>query len=163
MATEPAQQRLEIERKFLVTSQAWRQGAQSRRLVQGYLSRDPERTVRVRIDGEKAALTIKGKSAGATRAEFEYEIPLGDAELLLPLCLSPLIDKVRHIVMHEGHRWEIDEFSGDNAPLIVAELELSSEDEAFARPEWLGAEVTDDARYFNSQLAVHPYSRWDKP
>lgn len=153
----------EIERKFLVTSDEWRGKAQSRRLVQGYLSRDPERTVRVRIDGDKAALTIKGKSAGATRAEFEYEIPLGDAELLLPLCLSPLIDKVRHIVIHEGHRWEIDEFAGDNAPLIVAELELSSEDEAFARPEWLGAEVTDDARYFNSQLAVHPYSRWDKP
>ncbi len=150
----------EIERKFLVTSDEWRAGAQSRRLVQGYLSRDPERTVRVRIDGEKAALTIKGKSAGATRAEFEYEIPLADAELLLPLCLSPLIDKVRHLVMHEGHQWEIDEFASDNAPLIVAELELSSEDEAFARPEWLGAEVTDDARYFNSQLAVKPYSRW---
>ena len=153
----------EIERKFLVTSDEWRAGAQSRRLVQGYLSRDPERTVRVRIDGEKAALTIKGKSAGATRAEFEYEIPLADAELLLPLCLSPLIDKVRHLVEHEGHHWEIDEFSGDNAPLVVAELELSSEEEAFARPAWLGAEVTDDARYFNSQLAVNPYSRWAKP
>lgn len=150
----------EIERKFLVTSDAWRAGAQSRRLVQGYLSRDPERTVRVRIDGEKAALTIKGKSAGATRAEFEYAIPLGDAELLLPLCLSPLIDKVRHEVRHEGHLWEIDEFAGENAPLIVAELELSSEDEAFAKPSWLGDEVTDDARYFNSQLAVHPYSKW---
>lgn len=162
MSKEPAKQRLEIERKFLVTSDAWRETAQSRRLVQGYLSRDPERTVRVRIDGEKAALTIKGKSAGATRAEFEYEIPLGDAELLLPLCLSPLIDKIRHEVRHAGHLWEIDEFAGENAPLIVAELELASEGEAFERPSWLGDEVTDDARYFNSQLAVKPYSKWNK-
>ena len=153
----------EIERKFLMASgagDAWRAGATSRRLIQGYLSRDPERTVRVRIDEASAFLTIKGKSSGATRAEFEYPIPLADAELLLPLCLSPLIDKTRHVVMHEGHRWEIDEFFGDNAPLIVAELELSSEDEPFARPPWLGAEVTDDPRYFNSQLAVNPYARW---
>jgi adenylate cyclase len=153
----------EIERKFLVTSDAWRAGAASRRLVQGYLSREPERTVRVRVDGEKAALTIKGKSTGATRAEFEYEIPRADAEAMLPLCLPPLIDKTRHEVIHEGHRWEIDEFAGANAPLIVAELELSSEDEAFARPPWLGAEVTDDRRYFNSNLATHPYSTWETP
>lgn len=154
----------EIERKFLLASgvagDAWRAGAQRRRIVQGYLSRDPERTVRVRIDETSAFLTIKGKSAGATRAEFEYAIPLADAELLLPLCLSPLIDKTRHVVTHEGHRWEIDEFFGDNAPLIVAELELASEDEPFARPPWLGEEVTHDPRYFNSQLAVHPYARW---
>jgi adenylate cyclase len=154
----------EIERKFLlatgVASDTWRIGATSRRLVQGYLSRDPERTVRVRIDEDSAFLTIKGKNAGATRAEFEYSIPLADAELLLPLCLSPRIDKTRHHVVFEGHRWEIDEFFGDNAPLIVAELELASEAETFARPPWLGAEVTDDPRYFNSQLAVNPYSRW---
>lgn len=150
----------EIERKFLVTSDAWRAGASSRRLVQGYLSRDPERTVRVRLDGDRAALTIKGKNQGATRAEFEYSIPAADAELMLALCLPPLIDKTRHEVVHDGHRWEIDEFAGDNAPLIVAELELGSENEAFSRPPWLGREVTDDPRYFNSQLAVNPYSRW---
>jgi CYTH domain-containing protein len=153
----------EIERKFLLHPDAgltWRAGASSRRLVQGYLSRDPERTVRVRLDGDTAALTIKGKNQGATRVELEYPIPLADAQLLLPLCLPPLIDKVRHVVLHAGHRWEIDEFAGDNAPLIVAELELTSEDEAFERPPWLGREVTDDPRYFNSQLAVHPYSAW---
>jgi adenylate cyclase len=153
----------EIERKFLLAADAgesWRTGATSRRLVQGYLSRDPQRTVRVRIDETSAFLTIKGQSTGATRAEFEYAIPLTDAERLLALCLPPLIDKTRHLVIHEGHRWEIDEFFGDNAPLIVAELELASEDEAFARPPWLGAEVTDDPRYFNSQLAMSPYGRW---
>ncbi len=155
----------EIERKFLLAEgvgDSWRTGATSRRLVQGYLSRDPERTVRVRLDGDTAALTIKGKSAGATRAEFEYSIPAADAETLLKLCLPPLIDKVRHEVLHEGHRWEIDEFAGANSPLIVAELELASEDEAFAKPPWLGKEVTDDARYFNSKLAEQPYSEWGK-
>jgi adenylate cyclase len=155
----------EIERKFLLADAAeakdsWRAGATSRRLVQGYLSRDPERTVRIRLDGEAAFLTIKGKSVGATRVELEYPVPLADAEALLALCLPPLIDKTRHVVIHQGHRWEIDEFAGANAPLIVAELELSSEDEPFARPPWLGQEVTDDPRYFNSQLAVKPYSEW---
>jgi CYTH domain-containing protein len=155
----------EIERKFLLHPEAgetWKKGASSRRLVQGYLSRDPERTVRVRLDGDAAWLTIKGKSQGASRVELEYPIPRADAEVLLGLCLPPLIDKVRHVVVFEGKRWEIDEFSGENAPLVVAELELSSEDEAFASPPWLGREVTDDARYFNSNLAVTPYARWPK-
>lgn len=151
----------EIERKFLVTSDAWRAGATSRRLVQGYLTRDPERTVRVRRDGDTAFLTIKGKSVGATRVELEYPIPVADADALLALCLPPLIDKIRHVIEHAGHRWEVDEFFGDNAPLIVAELELSSEDEAFAPPPWLGREVTDDRRYFNSNLATTPYSKWN--
>jgi adenylate cyclase len=150
----------EIERKFLVSSQAWRVGATGRRLVQGYLSREPERTVRIRIDGDAGFLTIKGKSAGASRAEFEYPIPLVDAHTILALCLPPLIDKQRYLVEFSGKRWEIDEFSGDNAPLVIAELELADEDEAFEAPPWLGQEVTHDPRYFNSQLAVTPYSRW---
>ena len=151
---------VEIERKFLLAGEGWRGQGDAVLLRQGYLCSDPSRVVRVRVEGAQGTFTIKGKSSGATRAEFEYPIPLADAELLLPLCLSPLIDKTRHVVMHEGHRWEIDEFFGDNAPLIVAELELSSEDEPFTRPPWLGAEVTDDPRYFNSQLAVNPYARW---
>lgn len=154
---------IEIERKFLLHPYAgdtWRKGARSRRLVQGYLSRDAERTVRVRIDGEAAMLTIKGKSKGASRTELEYAIPLADAEILIGMCLPSIIDKVRHEVMFEGKRWEIDEFSGDNAGLIVAEIELASEDERFASPSWLGREVTDEARYFNSHLAITPYSTW---
>ncbi|MEZ4363567.1 MAG: CYTH domain-containing protein [Kofleriaceae bacterium] len=150
----------EIERKFLVLDDSWRDGAAGRRLVQGYLCRDPERTVRVRLDGERGLLTIKGQSQGAARAEFEYEVPRADAEALLSMCLPPLIDKRRYEVEHEGARWEIDEFLGDNAPLVVAELELASEDASFERPPWLGREVTDDPRYFNSQLAQTPYSRW---
>jgi adenylate cyclase len=150
----------EIERKFLVTSEAWRLGAVGRRLVQGYLGRDPERSVRVRIDGAGGFVTIKGKTLGASRAEFEYPIPLADAEAMLQLCLTPLIDKTRYRVVVDGKHWEIDEFGGDNAPLVIAELELSSEDEAFARPPWLGEEVTHDPRYFNSQLTISPYSRW---
>jgi adenylate cyclase len=130
--------------------------------VQGYLSREPERTVRVRLDGAAGFLTIKGKNAGASRAEFEYPIPLADAEALLQLCLPPLVDKTRYEVVVDGKRWEIDEFAGANAPLIVAELELGSEAETFTSPPWLGQEVTHDPRYYNSQLAVTPYSLWPK-
>lgn len=151
----------EIERKFLLASDAWRADAgPGTRLVQGYLTRDPERTVRVRLAGEAAFLTIKGKTTGATRLEIELPLTRTQAEALLPLCLPPLIDKVRYEVFVDGKRWEIDEFAGDNAPLIVAELELTSEDEAFAKPPWLGREVTDDPRYYNSRLAEEPYARW---
>lgn len=150
---------IEIERKFLVTGTAWRQGA-GVRFSQGYLNRDKERTVRVRLAGEKAFLTIKGVSAGASRAEFEYEIPASDAEQLLELSDGPVIEKVRRVIQLEGGTWEVDEFLGENAGLVVAEIELQSEDEAFARPEWLAEEVTHDARYFNSSLATHPFSRW---
>ncbi len=152
---------VEIERKFLVKGDAWRNdsGVLYR---QGYLNRDKLRTVRVRIAGEAAFLTIKGKSTGATRAEFEYSIPIEDAQALLALCDGPLIEKTRYLVLHAGHRWEVDEFAGDNAGLVVAELELTSEDETFESPSWLGAEVTHDARYFNSNLATQPFCAWSK-
>lgn len=149
----------EIERKFLVTGEAWR-SADGVRLIQGYLNRDKARTVRVRVAGEQAFLTIKGPTHGATRAEFEYEIPLAEAESLLLLCDGPVIEKFRHIIEYRGFTWEVDEFFGDNAGLVVAEIELDSEDQAFERPQWLGEEVTEDTRYFNSNLAAHPYRLW---
>ncbi len=149
----------EIERKFLVTGSGWRQ-PRPRRLVQGYLNRDRERTVRVRIDGEQGFLTVKGVTTGATRSEFEYAIPLPDAEHLLALCETPPIHKLRHAVAFEGMRWDVDEFLGDNAGLVVAEIELADESQPFARPAWLGEEVTRDPRYFNSNLATHSYVTW---
>ncbi len=150
---------VEIERKFLVMGDAWRNdsGVLYR---QGYLNRDKARTVRIRIAGAAAFLTVKGKSTGATRAEFEYPVPLEDAQALLALSDGPLIEKTRYIVMHVGHRWEVDDFAGDNTGLVVAELELSAEDEPFEAPAWLGAEVTHDARYFNSSLATRPFCTW---
>ena len=152
---------LEIERKFLVQGQAWRQPAESQtRFSQGYLSRDPARTVRVRLAGERAFLTIKGATVGATRAEFEYEIPPADAAQLLALCDGPVVDKIRHVLWVGGLCWEVDEFLGANAGLVVAEIVLQSEDQAFERPAWLGAEVTGDARYVNANLAVRPYGSW---
>lgn len=150
---------IEIERKFLVAGTGWRTTG-GQRIVQGYLNRDKQRTVRVRIAGSQAFLTIKGLSTGATRAEFEYPISLADAEALLALCDGPLIDKIRHRVDHAGLVWEIDEFSGDNAGLVVAEVELSSEGQAVALPPWVTTEVTTDSRYFNSSLAAHPFNRW---
>jgi adenylate cyclase len=153
---------IEIERKFLVVGTDWRQG-QGTRFQQGYLNRDKERTVRVRLAGDRAFLTIKGRATGVVRAEFEYAIPVNDAEQLLKLCDGPLIEKFRYLVVHEGSTWEVDEFLGDNAGLVVAEIELQSEDQAFARPPWLGREVTGDPRYFNSSLAVNPYRAWGAP
>lgn len=150
---------IEIERKFLVVGSAWRQGA-GVRFSQGYLNRDKDRTVRVRLAGEQAFLTIKGRSAGASRAEFEYEVPLADGQQLLQLCERPLIEKIRRVLAHEGNTWEVDEFLGENAGLVVAEIELQSEDQAFARPEWLGEEVTSDSRYFNSSLSLNPFGQW---
>ena len=154
---------IEIERKFLVVGDAWRQ-APATAYAQGYLNRDKRRTVRVRIVEDAAWLTVKGASTGATRAEFEYAIPLADAQALLALCDGPLVRKRRRVVVHAGATWEIDEFEGDNAGLVVAEIELASEDQAFEPPPWLGAEVTHDPRYFNSNLAAAPYSTWrDRP
>lgn len=150
---------LEIERKFLVQGTAWAT-ANGRRLTQGYLNRDKRRTVRVRVDGELGYLTIKGESVGATRTELEYPIPVADAQALLDLCDGPLIDKTRHTVVHAGMVWEVDEFHGDNQGLVVAEVELTHEAQAFESPPWLGVEVTHDARYFNSALVNHPYSCW---
>ena len=152
---------VEIERKFLVEGDAWRTLGESTVLRQGYLSTDATRTVRVRIDGERAFLTIKGKSVGASRGEWEYPIPVPEAaELLDTLCQQPLVEKVRHRIPNGPHTWEVDEFLGANAGLVVAEIELASEDEAFEQPDWIGREVTGDARYFNSRLISHPYSQW---
>lgn len=150
---------LEIERKFLVTGDAWR-AAPRKHIAQGYLNRDKARTVRVRIAGEAAFITVKGENKGATRPEFEYAIPLADARELLALCEQPVIEKHRYVVEHKGYTWEIDEFLGANLGLVVAEIELGSEDEAFAKPDWIGEEVTQDARYYNSNLSLHPYSAW---
>ena len=153
----------EIERKFLVTNDTWRTKASGTHYRQGFLSTEPERTVRVRVAGDRGTLTIKGKTIGATRPEFEYDIPREDAEQLLDtLCQRPLIEKVRYLLREGPHTWEIDVFEGDNAGLVVAEIELQREDEAFERPPWLGEEVTHDPRYFNASLVHKPYSRWQK-
>lgn len=149
----------EIERKFLVIGTAWRQ-INPVQFSQGYLNRDPERTIRIRLAGEHAFLTVKGLTKGISRAEFEYEIPVADAGQLLTLCQGPIIEKARHLVVHNGTRWEIDEFFGENAGLVVAEVELDDENQAFERPNWLGKEVTEDPKYFNSNLATHPYNTW---
>lgn len=152
---------VEIERKFLLVGDAWRTLGTPSLMRQGYLSADPARTVRVRIEGERATLTIKGKSDGATRAEFEYEIPVAEAAQLLDyLCQRPLIEKTRRRIDVDGHTWEVDEFLGENAGLAVAEIELGSEQEAFTIPDWTGAEVTGDPRYYNSSLIRFPYSQW---
>lgn len=151
---------LEIERKFLVTSDAWRDGAPGVRMAQGYLARESGRTIRVRIAGQKGFLTIKGPVTGISRAEFEYEIPVGEARELLEMCPRPWIDKIRHERWHAGHCWEVDEFLGDNAGLVVAEIELDDAAAEFGLPEWIGREVSDDARYFNSRLAVTPWREW---
>lgn len=151
---------VEIERKFLLKGDAWRSLGTPVPMRQGYLSSDKARVVRVRIEGDAACLTIKGKSVGATRGEWEYPVPLADAEELLALCEQPLVEKVRRRIDYAGHVWEVDEFSGVNAGLVVAEIELDSEDAVFDKPEWIGEEVTDDARYYNSNLIKRPYSSW---
>ncbi len=151
----------EIERKFLVNSDAWRSLAQGTRYRQGYLSTVKERTVRVRTIADKGYLTIKGVSKGIARVEFEYEIPIEDANVLLDdLSERPLIEKDRYKIPHGHHVWEVDEFFGDNAGLIVAEVELESEDQTFETPEWIGGEVSDDPRYFNANLIANPYQNW---
>ncbi|HEU4818646.1 CYTH domain-containing protein [Janthinobacterium sp.] len=152
---------VEIERKFLLQGDAWRGLGQAVLLRQGYLSSARERVVRVRIEGEQAMLTIKGANVGAKRGEWEYPIPLADAvELLDGLCEQPLIEKYRHRIEHAGMVWEVDEFLGANAGLVVAEIELASEDQPFEKPEWIGAEVSGDARYYNANLIRHPFSQW---
>ena len=159
---------IEIERKFLVVGEAWRAQAGRRvRMAQGYLNdhaavaRGAQKaSVRVRIAGETAALNLKSRELGSMRQEFDYPIPLADAEALLALCVGGLIDKTRHYVTIGAHLWEVDEFHGDNAGLVVAEIELGAVDEAFERPAWLGAEVTGHARYYNLALAERPFAHW---
>jgi len=151
----------EVERKFLVRGDAWRALSQGTTYRQGYLNSAKERTVRVRTAGDKAYLTVKGLTIGATRAEYEYEIPFADGKAMLDtLAEKPLIEKKRYRIGAGDLTWEIDEFLGDNAGLIVAEVELESEDQDFARPAWLGDEVTDDPRYYNANLVRNPFSRW---
>lgn len=152
----------EIERKFIVRGDFSKDVYCSQRIVQGYISSQPGRTVRVRIRNEKGYLTIKGPSdeKGMSRYEFEQEIPLTDAEQLLKLCEPGAIDKVRHLVRAGCHTWEVDVFHGANEGLIMAEIELSTEDEPFALPTWIGKEVTGDRRYYNSMLTKHPYTEW---
>ncbi len=152
---------VEIERKFLLAGEGWRGLGQPVLLRQGYLSTNPERTVRVRVEGDGATMTIKSKSVGATRGEWEYPLPLADAnELLDRVCEQPIIEKYRSRIVVGGHTWEVDEFLGVNQGLLFAEIELASEDEEFEKPDWIGAEVTHDKRYFNSSLIRLPFSQW---
>jgi len=152
---------VEIERKFLVRGDGWRALGAGMPYRQGYLSTIPERSVRVRLVRNKGYLTIKGLAVGVTRAEYEYEIPADEAgELLDKLCEQPLIEKTRYRVECNNLTWEIDEFAGDNAGLIVAEVELEKEHQAIALPDWIGQEVTGDPRYYNASLVSNPYSQW---
>ncbi|HPT30233.1 MAG TPA: CYTH domain-containing protein [Prolixibacteraceae bacterium] len=153
----------EIERKFLVKSDQFKaEASKSTRITQGYLSSVPERTVRVRIKGDQGYITVKGigSGSGASRYEWEKEIPVAEVDELLKICEPGVIDKTRFEVKMGNHTFEVDEFYGENSGLIVAEVELSAEDEAFGKPEWLGQEVTGDPKYFNSMLMKNPFSRW---
>jgi len=159
---------IEIERKFLVANDQWRAGVEkSVRMAQGYLNDmqamragTQKASVRVRIAGEQAFLNLKSRELGHTRQEFDYEIPVADAEDLLRLCVGGLIAKTRHYVNHAGFLWEVDEFDGENSGLVVAEIELPSADTLFDKPGWVGREVTEQLRYYNLALAERPYSRW---
>ncbi|ADY28982.1 MULTISPECIES: CYTH domain-containing protein [Cellulophaga] len=154
---------VEIERKFLVKSDAFKaESIAEKRIVQGFLNTDPERTVRVRIKGDDGFLTIKGKSnsTGTSRFEWEKQIPINEAEALLKLCEEGVIDKIRYNVTVANHLYEVDEFFSDNQGLIVAEVELKDEDEEFVKPNWLGEEVTGDIKYYNSQLSKNPFKNW---
>ncbi|MBU0663782.1 MAG: CYTH domain-containing protein [Proteobacteria bacterium] len=151
----------EIERKFLVTGDAWRGMATGTEYRQGYLGSDQGRTVRVRIAGDKAFLTIKGKSSGISRMEYEYQIPVEDARVLLAeLCEQPIIEKKRYRISYQGFVWEVDEFFGENEGLLVAEIELEEEGQEFEKPPWVGMEVSSDRRYANASLVKTPFSIW---
>lgn len=153
----------ETERKFLVVGDYYKASATAKfDIAQGYLSSHPERTVRVRTKGNKGFLTVKGKGneSGTTRLEWEKEISIEEAKLLLPLCEKGTIEKTRYEIPVGGHVYEVDEFYGDNEGLIIAEIELADEDESFDKPDWLGAEVTGDERYYNAYLSRHPYNEW---
>ena len=150
----------EIERKFLVTDPSIVEAAPGLVLRQGYLSREAARTVRVRIAGDHAWLTVKGVTTGARRSEWEWEIPTSDAQGMLAICDGPILDKTRHRIEHGGRTWEVDVFGGANAGLVVAEVELQSEDEPFELPDWAGQEVSHDPRYLNVNLVHHPFRDW---
>lgn len=154
---------LEIERKFLVTSDAYKASSYSNtHILQGYISANPAATVRVRIRGDKGFLTIKGEGSesGTTRYEWEKEISLNEAKELLQLCISGVIDKIRYKVSYNGFIYDVDEFFGENEGLVVAEIELNHEGDIFEKPDWLGQEVTGDVKYYNVMLIQHPFSKW---
>ncbi|WP_373004166.1 CYTH domain-containing protein [Sulfurimonas sp.] len=152
---------LEIERKFLIDISRLEKLENGYDIKQGYIQTKDKTAVRVRVNGDEAFLTIKGANIGATRLEYEYPIPVVDAkEMLDKLCGKPIIDKTRYLLEHKGHTWEVDIFHKENDGLIVAEVELESEDEVVELPDWIVKEVTDDARYYNSNLLEHPYSQW---
>ena len=151
----------EIERKFLVQGEKWRSQAIGIFYAQGYLSTNQGLTLRVRIAGELGYLTIKGPTRGYSRLEFEYPIPLADAQIMLEtLCDRPLIEKTRYRIEYQGLIWEVDEFQGDNSGLIIAEVELTDENQVIELPDWLGVEVSQDPRYYNANLVKYPYSQW---
>lgn len=157
---------IEIERKFLVLSDQFKQEATSQEIIeQGFLNTDPKRTVRIRIKGNSGFLTVKGKSnkAGTSRFEWEKEIAEADAQALLELCEEGVLQKTRYKIPVSNHMFEVDEFHGENEGLIVAEVELTSENEKFTKPDWLGKEVTGDVKYYNSQLSKRPFKIWDRP
>jgi adenylate cyclase len=153
----------EIERKFLVSGEFKHLTSKNTRIIQGYLSSIPERTVRVRVKGDKGFLTIKGigNDSGAARFEWEKEIPTSEAEDLMKICEPGVIDKTRYLVVSGSHTFEVDEFYGENKGLTLAEIELNSEEEAFEKPAWLGDEVTGDVKYYNSMLMKNPFTKWE--
>jgi len=152
---------VEIERKFLIKNDSWRHLATGKTYRQGYLCVDKDRTVRVRTAGDTAYLTVKGISVGATRLEYEYEIPVNDADMMLnQLCVRPFIEKKRYEILSDGLVWEVDEFEGANKGLIIAEVELEAEDQNFCKPDWIGEQVTGDPRYYNVNLIANPFTTW---
>jgi adenylate cyclase len=154
---------LEIERKYLVRNDSWRMVGKGTRYRQGYLSTEPARNVRVRVGAGRGFITVKGLTVNMTRPEYEYPIPVEDAnEMLDTLCLKPIIEKVRYTIEHAGLRWEVDEFEGENAGLVIAEVELAGTEQIISLPDWIGEEITDDARYYNASLVAHPFTSWGK-
>jgi CYTH domain-containing protein len=153
---------IEIEKKYLVKGEEWKKEAQGKLYKQGYLSSNPDCTVRIRTVEDKGYLTIKGKTSGATRREYEYQISYQDAlEMLAELCEKPIIEKVRYKITYQGLIWEVDEFRGENLGLVVAEVELKDENQQIILPAWVDREVTSEQKYYNSNLFKHPYSKWN--
>jgi CYTH domain-containing protein len=154
----------EIERKFLVMDDSYKGNIVPIHIIQGFISTEKDKVVRVRIAGSRAFLTLKNDGGGITRNEFDYEIPYSDAvEIMEQMCGNDTLEKNRYIINYEGHTWEVDEFMGHNKGLVMAELELKSENEAFIKPLWLGKEVTSDVRYLNANLVRYPYKKWEHP
>lgn len=153
---------IEIERKFLVKSDSWRKhSTRSKHIVQGYLANSERGSIRIRVSGDTANLNIKSMTLGVSRSEYEYPIPMNEAQSMLKdLCIQPLIEKTRHYIDQSQHIWEVDVFEGENAGLVVAEIELAYADEVFHKPDWVAEEVSDDHRYYNVCLVEYPYSQW---